>query len=145
MNEQFSITNLTAHTALGTRARFLRIKNKTAGKAFSVSLVFAPPAEMRRLNRVYRNKSYTPNVLAFRLEKNCGEIFVCPSVAAREARAEGVSIAARVAYLVIHGLLHLKGCVHGATMTKSEQRLCTFFKLPEPDTIHRGEKNLLRN
>ncbi len=145
MRGELSITNLTRHTALCTKAHFFRIKNKTVGNSFSVSLVFASPSEMRRLNCVYRNKSYTPNVLAFRLAKNEGEIFICPSVAAREARAEGISVAARVAYLFIHGLLHLKGHAHSATMTKSEGRLCTFFKLPKPDTTHRGAKNLLRN
>lgn len=145
MSGVFSINNLTERTDLGTQARFLRIKNKTVGKAFSVSLVFATPMHMRRLNREYRNTSYTPNVLAFRLAKNEGEIFICPSVAAREARAEGITRSVRIAYLVIHGLLHLKGCVHGATMTRSEKRLCKFFKLPELYTTHRGAKNLLRN
>lgn len=145
MRGTFSTTNLTRCARLGTQAHFLRIKNKTVGKAFFVSLVFANPVEMRRLNRDYRHKSYTPNVLAFRLAKNEGEIFICPQVAVKESRAEGVSLAARVAYLVIHGLLHLKGCVHGATMSESEKRLCKFFKLPEPDTTNRGAKNLLRN
>lgn len=145
MSGVFSINNLTTCATLGTRARFLNVKNKTVGKVFSVSLVFAAPIPMRRLNREYRNKSYTPNVLAFRLAKDDGEIFICPSVAAREARAEGIALSARVAYLFIHGLLHLKGCAHGATMTQSEKRLCKIFKLPELDTTHRGAKNLLRN
>ncbi|MDP3661436.1 MAG: rRNA maturation RNase YbeY [bacterium] len=141
----FSVTNLTKHTALGTRAHFFNVKNKTVGKAFSVSLVFAGAAHMRRLNSAYRNKSYTPNVLAFRLAKNDGEIFICPTVAAREARAEGIALSERIAYLVIHGLLHLKVYAHGATMTQSEKRLCKIFKLQQLDTTHRGAKNLLRN
>ncbi|TSC84433.1 MAG: putative rRNA maturation factor [Parcubacteria group bacterium Gr01-1014_17] len=132
MSGDFLIVNLTKCTTLGTRARFLNIKNKTVGRAFSISLVFAGAAQMRRLNRAYRKKSYTPNVLSFRLAKNEGEIFICPYVAAREARAEGVALSARVAYLVIHGLLHLKGYAHGATMIKSEERLCKSFKLPQP-------------
>lgn len=132
MKGDFSIRNLTKCTTLGTPARFLNIKNKTIGKAFSVSLVFAAPMQMRRLNREYRNKSYTPNVLAFRLAKDEGEIFICPTVAAREARAEGIAFSARITYLFIHGLLHLKGYAHGATMTESEGRLCKSFKVPQP-------------
>jgi len=87
---------------------------------------------MRALNRVYRKKSYVPNVLAFRLAESDGEVFICPEIAAREARREGVLPSARISYLFIHGLLHLKGETHSATMTQSERRLCKFFRLPEP-------------
>lgn len=145
MSARFSIVHLAKNATLPKRAILMRIKNAAVGKAFSVSLVFAGPARMRALNRTYRNKSYAPSVLAFRLAKNEGEMFIGPSVAAREARAAGVSASTHIAYLFIHGLLHLKGHAHGATMTQSEKRLCKIFKVPQPAHLHRGAKNLLRN
>ncbi len=132
MSAHLCIAHLVRHHATPSRALLARIKEKTVRKRFTASIIFAGAAHMRLLNHAYRKKSYTPNVLAFRLGKAEGEVFVCPSAAAREARATGTPPAARVAYLVIHGLLHLKGGVHSATMTQSEKRLCRFFKLPPP-------------
>ena len=132
MSTRCVIAAYSKHSAIPPRALLVRIKNKVVGKDFSVCIVFAGPKRLRALNKKYRQKSYTPNVLAFRMGKKDGEVFVCPEVAAREPRAAGIAARARVAYLVIHGLLHLKGMTHGATMSKSEKRLCAFFKLPEP-------------
>lgn len=145
MNGAFSITNLTRCTGLPSRALLARVKHAAVGARYRASIVFAGPVRMQALNRTYRKKSYTPNVLSFPLAKNEGEMFICPSVAAREARAARVSTRARTAYLVIHGLLHLKGLAHGATMTRSEERLCKKFNLPRPECLNRGAKNLLRN
>ena len=132
MNSSFSITNLTRNKTLPQSAPFARIKNKTVGKKFSARLIFAGKERMRALNRAYRKKTYAPNVLAFRFTGNEGEVFICQEIAAREARREGILTSARITYLFIHGLLHLKGKTHSVTMTQSERLLCKFFRLPEP-------------
>jgi probable rRNA maturation factor len=41
-----------------------------------------------------------------------GEIYVCPAVAAEEAKAAGVTKAEELARLVIHGTLHVLGYDH---------------------------------
>lgn len=127
MSAYFSITHLTARAPVCPREGFRTLVERMLGKQASISLVFASRARMRLLNRRYARKSYTPNVLAFRLDEGEGEIFICPEVAAREACREGISLARRVAYLFIHGLLHLKGYRHGRTMERQETALLSLL------------------
>ncbi len=61
-----------------------------------------------------------------------GDVVVCPSVAARNAEAHGVSLDDEIALLVVHGLLHLLGMDHGEdeeaeTMERRERELLARF------------------
>ena len=67
--------------------------------------------EGRRLNQRFRRKNYATNVLTF----HTGDIVLCHPVIAREARAQGKSLAAHYAHLVVHGILHLRGYDHEKT------------------------------
>ncbi|MEM9336562.1 MAG: rRNA maturation RNase YbeY [Patescibacteria group bacterium] len=95
------------------------------GKRYDVSLVFVGTKRAQSLNIQYRNKSYTPNVLSFPLSNEQGEIYICPSAAKAQAKDFTMSEREYIAFLFIHGCLHLKGHTHGATMEKAEQR---YFK-----------------
>lgn len=57
------------------------------------------------------------NVLAFPLSPTSGEILIC------KQKAKPFT----VPYLFIHGCLHLKGLVHGATMEREERRFLKRF------------------
>ena len=46
------------------------------GAEYTLSLVFVGDAKSRALNKNYRNKTYTPNVLSFPLSDSMGEIFI---------------------------------------------------------------------
>jgi probable rRNA maturation factor len=87
------------------RAAFLR---NWARAPFAVTLRIVGEAEGRRLNRAFRNKNYATNVLSF----DTGDIVLCHPVIRREARAQGKSVAAHYAHLVVHGILHLRGYAH---------------------------------
>jgi probable rRNA maturation factor len=93
--------------------------------SYELSLVFLGPTRARQLNESSRGKTYIPNVLSFPLTNTAGEIFITPAVAAREAKQGGISLKERVAFLFIHGCLHLKGYDHGATMERLEKRHLT--------------------
>ena len=73
-----------------------------------VTLRIVGAAEGRRLNRLYRNKNSATNVLSFAT----GDVVLCHPVIRREARAQGKSVAAHYAHLVVHGCLHLAGYDH---------------------------------
>ena len=97
------------------------IKNQILGRRYDLSLAFVGKTRAATLNQRYRNKTYSPNVLSFPLDERTGEIFICPHVANVEARTYDLSPQDYVAFLFIHGCLHLKGHDHGATMERLEQ------------------------
>lgn len=80
--------------------------------------------EARELNRRYRGKDHATNVLSFALdsmpvklpagvESNLlGDIALCASVVAREAREQRKTLRDHYAHLTVHGVLHLLGYEH---------------------------------
>ena len=64
--------------------------------------------EGRELNRTFRKIDRATNVLSF----HSGDVVLCHAVIRREARAQGKSLAAHYAHLVVHGCLHLRGYAH---------------------------------
>ncbi len=128
MSTGFSITRTTHKGALPTLP-FEQIKNDILGAQYVVSLVFVGEKRARTLNTQYRNKTYVPNVLSFPIDKKVGEIFITPTIAAKEAQNFGLSERGYIGYLFIHGLLHLKGLDHGATMDKAEARYMKAYHL----------------
>ena len=105
------------------------IKQAILGKSFQLTLVFVGPKRAAQLNTNYRKKTYSPNVLSFPLDEKTGEIFICPAVARKEAHEYNLTPAGYIAFLFIHGLLHLKGHDHGATMEALERRYVKRFAI----------------
>ncbi len=105
------------------------IKNDILGKRYTLALNFIGEVTAQKLNREYRKKEYVPNVLSFPLTETDGEIFICPVVAKRQAKKFGMSTSGYIGFLFIHGCLHLKGHLHGATMDTAEQRYCKKYQL----------------
>ncbi|MDB5266475.1 MAG: hypothetical protein JWN89_290 [Parcubacteria group bacterium] len=115
----FSIKNTTRTSPRSLRGiPFEEIKNAILGKSYELSLVFCGDALSHRLNLTYRQKDKPTNVLSFPLTKDSGEIFIHLKLAKNE-----------VGFLFVHGLLHLKGMEHGATMEKAEQKFRKKFNV----------------
>ena len=106
------------------RLPFLTIKNAILGKKYIVSVACVDDATSKKLNRQYRGKNNSTNILSFPLQKNSGELVLCPSVMKKEAPKFNMSYSTFFGFLVIHGMLHLKGMEHGSTMEHKEE----FFK-----------------
>lgn len=94
---------------------------------WTLSLVFAGRRRAQSLNKALRKKDYVPNVLSYKVGEKHGEIVICPDVAKRQAKRYGMSYSTFLAYLFIHGCLHLKGHPHGTTMERREQELLARF------------------
>ena len=86
---------------------YLRKCARAAGGA-DVTLRIVGEREGRRLNSTFRARPHATNVLTFAT----GDVVLCHPVIAREARAQGKSVAAHYAHLVVHGVLHLRGYDH---------------------------------
>ena len=96
-------------------------------RRYEISLVFVGTTRARALNQIYRSRDYIPDVLSFPLTETAGELYICLQKAQRDAPTYAHSPDAHVAFLFIHGLLHLKGYEHGATMERAERRYLARF------------------
>jgi probable rRNA maturation factor len=103
------------------------LKSELLDENYDLSVVFVGEKRAKTLNKKFRNKSYTPNVLSFPLDTEQGEIFICPSVIGKEAKAAGINIEEHTLYMYIHGLLHLAGHDHGKKMEDMEKKLLTKY------------------
>jgi probable rRNA maturation factor len=101
---------------------YQKIKEAILGKHYELSVAFIGTKRARHLNQTYRQKDYVPNVLSFPLSTTCGEIYLCPEIAYPEAKDFNLSRNGYIAFLFIHGCLHLKGYDHGDTMEALERR-----------------------
>jgi probable rRNA maturation factor len=104
-----------------------------------VSVALVSDRRMRALNRQFRGKDKTTDVLSFPADLSAGalakaeepflgDIVIAIGVAARQARDAGHSVTTEVRVLALHGLLHLLGHDHDATddggrMARLELRL----------------------
>ena len=80
-----------------------------------ITIRFVDAEESQALNRDYRGKDYATNVLSFPYETGPavqGDLVICAPVVAREAAAQGKTLQAHHAHLIVHGLLHLQGYDH---------------------------------
>jgi probable rRNA maturation factor len=71
--------------------------------------------EGQRLNREFRKKDYATNVLTFDYMQSpvvMADLVLCAPVVAQEARAQGKTLQAHYAHLLVHGALHAQGWNH---------------------------------
>lgn len=126
-NSHFSISNTTKGKL--PRLPFLEIKNRVLGESYELSLVVIGDTRSKKLNNTYRGKNNPTNVLSFPLSKTEGEIFLNLHKARKELKKFDEKFPNFVGFLFIHGLLHLKGMEHGATMERAEQKLRKEFSI----------------
>ncbi len=112
-----------------------------------VGLVITGDRTIRRLNREYRGKDESTDVLAFSMsgpesaEKvhfvpppdgvcHLGEVVICYPQAARQCEVHGQSVMSELEMLIVHGILHLLGYDHEtprerARMKRKEKEILT--------------------
>ena len=101
---------------------YAKIKNDILGKKYSLSIALIDEKKSREINKKYRNKDKATNVLSFAFSKNEGEILLCSSVIKKEAKNFEKTFSQFMGFLVIHGMLHLKGMEHSSKMERAEQK-----------------------
>ncbi len=94
----------------------------------TLSIAFVDHATMRRLNRTYRNKDKVTDILSFitapplrerggrgELRRNScdlGELILAWPYVKNQAHDLGKSLNEEIAFLLVHGVLHLRGYDH---------------------------------
>ena len=81
---------------------------------YEISLLMTDDETIRQYNKEYRNKDMATDVLSFPMEDEIvlGDIAVSFDTAKRQAEEAEINIDREVAFLFIHGLLHLLGYDH---------------------------------
>ena len=85
-------------------------------KELSISCV--SEEESKTLNKKYRGKNKSTNVLSFSLEKNLttqsliGDIILCIEIIKKEAKEYSKDFENRLKHMIIHGFLHLLNFNH---------------------------------
>jgi probable rRNA maturation factor len=100
-----------------------------------VSVVFADDEYIRNLNKHYRGKDTATDVLSFALDEGdepeifdgpeeslLGDIIISVETALRQSQEFCHSLERELAYLTVHGMLHLVGYDHEAEDDKAEMR-----------------------
>jgi probable rRNA maturation factor len=123
---------------------WVRAALRGSGRIRPVTVALVGGREARALNRRFRGKDYATNVLSFAYEPLPGEtaaplgdLVLCPSVIAREARRQGKRLSHHYAHLTIHGVLHLLGHDHQTArqaqrMEALETQLLAGLGIPDP-------------
>lgn len=105
-----------------------------SGEAESeLSLELIGDRRMQRLNREYRKRDHTTDVLAFPTREanvpkrlSCrtsllGDVVISLPMAIRQARALGRSVDEELAMLMVHGVLHLCGYDHERNLREAKR------------------------
>ena len=112
--------------------RVCRILPLDAG---GVTIAFVSDNAMRQLNRLWRHKSGTTDVLSFPAEQDdfekregstLGDVVISLEQAARQAKENRLALDQEIGQLILHGLLHLCGYDHendNGEMNRLELRL----------------------
>lgn len=112
-----------------------RALKATQAEAATLTIAFVSDRQMRELNRQWRGKTGTTDVLSFPAGEdefanpdgsNLGDIVISLEQAARQAGEHDLTVDEEIAQLILHGLLHLCGYDHetdNGEMNRLELRL----------------------
>lgn len=116
----FSIDEKRVRNYVSQMLKFLKVNQNSY-----VSILFVDEKEMTKQHIRWMNESGPTDVMSFpmddvKLEDSklrqkqaiLGDIIICPSVALKDARKQGINPAYHLIFLVAHGILHLLGQDH---------------------------------
>ena len=132
---------LLVHEPRGVRERALALFAGRARRAIGLTgdpiIFITTSAELRKMNRQYRNKDEATDVLSFETMtasgRVVGELAISAEIAAASARQLRHSTETELRILILHGLLHLAGYDHetdNGEMRALETKLRIKLKLP---------------
>lgn len=108
---------------------FARIKDQILGKGYELSITFVQKKVIEDLSNQFKGDKSHKNILSFPLTKKSGEIILNLETVRTEAKNFDKTYIQYLGFLVIHGMLHLKGYVHSSKMESEEKKFVKIFNL----------------
>ena len=135
-----SVQYAIARTGLPAATTVRRYVRAAALRDLAVTVRFVGAREGRTLNARFRGKDHATNVLTFVYDDGhrlTGDLVLCAPVLRREARAQGKTVIAHCAHLLVHGMLHLHGYDHernadAQRMERREVEVLATLGYPDP-------------
>jgi probable rRNA maturation factor len=98
-------------------------------RAALLSITLLTPARMAAMNRRHLGHAGATDVIAFGFRDPrgaiVGDVYLCPAVAAANARRFGVGVREELLRLVVHGTLHVLGHDHPAGESRTVSPMWT--------------------
>ncbi|QHX36815.1 rRNA maturation RNase YbeY [Spiroplasma sp. BIUS-1] len=116
------------------------------GKTLSLSVNFIDEVKSREINNEYRKKDYVGDVISFPIDddfgiydqlefKEIGDIFITFSEAKNKAAKYNHDIKEEMAWLFIHGLLHILGYDHETNELEAKEMFDLTDKILDKQNI----------
>jgi len=115
------VTNLNLKKADASFARRIAenaLKFVGKRRPADISLVLVSEKKIREINKRYRRKNKTTDVLSF---EGLNEIFVCPEAVRKQAKRLKIPFKNELKRVIIHGILHLAGYDHEISRKETEK------------------------
>jgi len=99
------------------------IRHALSGDA-EITVRIVNAEEGQRLNNEFRKKDYATNVLTFDYAQSpvvMADLVLCAPVVAQEAKAQGKTLQAHYAHLLVHGTLHAQGWDHETSEADADE------------------------
>lgn len=119
----------------------LRLSGFPAGtEVVSIGVALVSDDEIRELNRTYRGKNRTTDVLSFgefhrkqdvRAEEGrieLGDLVLSPRFIRSAAEEDGVSFEREMAFIFSHGIFHLLGFQHSPNMFRMQDEIAAAYE-----------------
>lgn len=119
-------------------SRLKQIVQRSIDTDFAINFRFVGRDEARTLNRQFRQRKYTPNVLTFSyLPEPSADIVICTPVVRDQALEQDKSFVDHLAHMIVHGTLHAQGYDHESdraarSMERLEGSILAHFGVSNP-------------
>ena len=108
-------------TVLPSQDNLKEFKSFFALEEVDIEASFCAPEEIQKINKQFRHKNKTTNVLSFpdkdltKISNSCiGEILICNDVLEKESIEQNKNVFDHFVHLIIHSMLHMVGYGHEA-------------------------------
>ncbi len=143
---QYALTSRAGLPAANTLRRWAQAALLAQYADAELTIRLVDVQEITSLNQHYRQRAQATNVLSFPVPEAIaqqhgvlGDVLICVTVAAQEAGQQQKTLAAHLAHLLVHGVLHLQGYDHqqdqqADIMEAQERRILAALGVADPYT-----------